>query len=62
MAAYCGCCGAEIKLKAEFCEACGMPAHGMAQAEFQSEFPLIDGRPEPASQNLPEDHSNRRSS
>jgi len=50
MAAYCGCCGAEIKLKAEFCEACGMPAHGMAQAEFSSEFPLIAKTPEPSCQ------------
>lgn len=29
MAAYCGCCGAEITLKAERCSVCGTPRHGM---------------------------------
>lgn len=29
MAAFCSCCGAEIKLKAEVCVACGTPRHGM---------------------------------
>jgi hypothetical protein len=29
MAAFCACCGAEIKLKAEACPVCGTPRHGM---------------------------------
>jgi hypothetical protein len=32
MAAFCGCCGAEITLKAEACPVCGMPRHGMGLA------------------------------
>lgn len=30
MAAFCGCCGAEITLKAEACPVCGTPRHGMS--------------------------------
>ena len=34
MAAFCGCCGAEItSKKAEACPVCGMPTHGMLQAD-----------------------------
>ncbi len=33
MAAFCACCGAEIKLKAEACVVCGTPFHGMIAAE-----------------------------
>jgi len=29
MAAFCGCCGAEIADPAETCPVCGMPRHGM---------------------------------
>jgi hypothetical protein len=29
MAAFCGCCGAEITLRAEACPVCGTPRHGM---------------------------------
>jgi predicted amidophosphoribosyltransferase len=29
MAAFCGCCGAEIGPKAEACPVCGTPRHGM---------------------------------
>jgi hypothetical protein len=29
MAAFCGCCGAEITDRAEACPVCGMPRHGM---------------------------------
>jgi hypothetical protein len=29
MAAYCGCCGAEITSKTEACPVCGTPQHGM---------------------------------
>ena len=29
MPAFCACCGAEIKLKAEACVVCGTPRHGM---------------------------------
>ena len=32
MAAFCGCCGAEITLKDEACTVCGTPHHGMALA------------------------------
>lgn len=31
MAAFCGCCGAEITLRAEACPVCKTPRHGMAQ-------------------------------
>jgi hypothetical protein len=34
MAAYCGCCGAEITGVAEVCAACGAPRHGMMPADF----------------------------
>jgi hypothetical protein len=34
MAAYCGCCGAEITGRAEACEACGTPRHGMMPSGF----------------------------
>jgi len=30
VAAFCGCCGAEITLKAEACPLCGTPQHGMS--------------------------------
>lgn len=33
MAAFCGCCGAEITMKAEKCAVCGMPRHGMIEAK-----------------------------
>lgn len=33
MAAFCGCCGAEITLKAEACPVCGTPRHGMASRD-----------------------------
>lgn len=29
MAAFCGCCGAEISELAEVCSVCGTPRHGM---------------------------------
>jgi hypothetical protein len=29
MAAFCGCCGAEIIDRAEACSVCGTPRHGM---------------------------------
>jgi hypothetical protein len=31
MAAFCGCCGAEITPRAEACPICGTPRHGMAE-------------------------------
>lgn len=34
MAAFCGCCGAEIGERAEACEVCGTPRHGMVPAGF----------------------------
>jgi predicted amidophosphoribosyltransferase len=30
MAAFCACCGAEIKLKPQACPVCGTPRHGMS--------------------------------
>ena len=39
MAAFCGCCGAEIGPKAEACTVCGMPRHGMMPAEQE---PALD--------------------
>jgi hypothetical protein len=34
MAAFCGCCGAEITLKAEACSVCGTPRHGMLKQDL----------------------------
>jgi hypothetical protein len=31
MAAFCGCCGAEITDRAESCAVCGTPRHGMVR-------------------------------
>jgi hypothetical protein len=31
MAAFCGCCGAEITAKEEVCTVCGTPRHGMTK-------------------------------
>jgi hypothetical protein len=31
MAAFCGCCGAEITDRAEVCAVCGTPRHGMVR-------------------------------
>jgi predicted amidophosphoribosyltransferase len=39
MAAFCACCGAEIKLKAEACPVCGTPRHGMLPPDRQ---PALD--------------------
>ena len=39
MAAFCACCGAEIKLKAEACPVCGTPRHGMLPPDLQ---PALD--------------------
>ncbi len=39
MAAFCACCGAEIKLKAEACVVCGTPRHGMLPQERK---PAVD--------------------
>jgi predicted amidophosphoribosyltransferase len=35
MAAFCSCCGAEIKLKAEVCAVCGAPRHGMMPSKWE---------------------------
>lgn len=43
MAAFCGCCGAEITAKEEACIVCGTPRHGMMKP-----VPLSsDGAPSP---------------
>ena len=34
VAAFCGCCGAEITSKAEACPVCGTPRHGMSQPDL----------------------------
>lgn len=36
MAAFCGCCGAEITERAEACPVCGTPRHGMIPAGLPS--------------------------
>lgn len=33
MAAFCGCCGAEITERAEVCVVCGTPRHGMLRTD-----------------------------
>jgi hypothetical protein len=45
MAAFCACCGAEIKLKAEACVVCGTPRHGMLPQERK---PALDTGDQPA--------------
>ena len=37
MAAFCGCCGAEISAKAEACVVCGTPRHGMMKPAPRSD-------------------------
>jgi hypothetical protein len=49
MAAFCGCCGAEITPKAETCSVCGTPRHGMA---FAPDSLAVDDLFESASQNV----------
>ena len=39
MAAFCGCCGAEITGKDEACRVCGTPRHGMVRAD---RLPAVD--------------------
>lgn len=44
MAAFCGCCGAEITSKrVESCPACGAPSHGTLR---EDPLPTIDGNQE----------------
>lgn len=50
MAAFCGCCGAEITAKAEACLVCGTPRHGMMPSDVP--FPF-----EAAQHSLPEAES-----
>lgn len=48
MAAFCGCCGAEITPNAEACTACGTPRHGMMRpTPFSDDAPpsLTDAHP-----------------
>jgi predicted amidophosphoribosyltransferase len=40
VAAFCGCCGAEITLKAEACPACGAPQHGMLRSDLLLPFEI----------------------
>jgi hypothetical protein len=56
MAAFCACCGAEIKLKAEACPVCGTPRHGMLPPDQQ---PALDTGQDP-SQDLGFDGKSRR--
>ena len=42
MAAFCGCCGAEITSKVEACPVCGMPRHGMQRLEPTPEFQKVE--------------------
>lgn len=45
MAAFCSCCGAEITLKAEACQVCGTPRHGMLPPDLR---PALDSGTDPA--------------
>jgi hypothetical protein len=53
MAAFCGCCGAEITRVAEACPVCGTPRHGMALApnSLASDLPIPDDPIDPPSKN-----------
>jgi hypothetical protein len=42
MAAFCGCCGAEITAKAGVCVVCGTPRHGMLRADGLTPLDLGD--------------------
>lgn len=42
MAAFCGCCGAEIGEKAEACVVCGTPRHGMLRPDGLTPLDLGD--------------------
>lgn len=44
MAAFCGCCGAEITEKAEACRVCGTPRHGMLRVDGLTALDLGDER------------------
>jgi hypothetical protein len=50
MAAFCGCCGAEITAKDAACRVCGTPRHGMLRADgltpldIGDEFVADEGR------------------
>jgi hypothetical protein len=46
MAAFCACCGAEIKLKAEACPVCGTPRHGMLPPDLQPALDTSKGHSE----------------
>jgi len=49
VAAFCGCCGTEITLKAEACPVCGTPKHGMAQPNL---LLALDEHTEPSQENI----------
>ena len=40
MAAFCGCCGAEITSKEEACPVCGTPRHGMLPNDLRGSLDL----------------------
>jgi len=42
MAAFCGCCGAEITGKDEVCRVCGTPRHGMQRVDGLTPLDLGD--------------------
>jgi ribosomal protein L40E len=42
MAAFCGCCGAQITEKAEACRVCGTPRHGMLRLDGLTPLDLRD--------------------
>lgn len=60
MAAFCGCCGAEITEKPAACPICGTPRHGMMPADSQviadlepSPFQSLSNAPAPSQELLP---------
>jgi hypothetical protein len=56
MAAFCACCGAEIKLKAEACPVCGAPRHGMLPPDLR---PALDTGTNPAQEDVGVDRKRR---
>ena len=52
MAAYCGCCGAEITQKTEACPVCGTPRHGMMPPDGVPDPPALEETTPPAHRNL----------
>jgi hypothetical protein len=57
MAAFCSCCGAEIKPKVEACMICGTPRHGMMPPDRQ---PTLDPGEDAAQKDIGPDGTLRK--